>query len=724
MLKYFKSHLILFPFLVILFLTGCSTYQATKPDYLAYLDTVTAGQFDNGKMWTFDYPPIDYFKKTYNFTPTSDWFERARLSALRLPGCSASFVSEDGLVMTNHHCARGALDAVNREGENLPETGFYAATLEEERKIPNHYVDQLIHIEDVTDEVQKAFEEGKTDEERVANRDRKIREIQQRYYESFKRLNPDDSIVVSVVTFYNGGKYSAYVYKRYTDVRLVYAPETSVAYFGGDPDNFTYPRYDLDVAFFRVYKNGKPLKTNYYFPFSKTGVKEGDVVFVIGNPGRTNRLLTVAQLEFFRDVSYPYTLSMLDNLVKIYSDFIAKHPDKKLKYQTRLFSFSNSQKAYTGRLAGLRDPYLMARKRDFEKKFKNAVLNNPQLKAKYSDLWGEIAKYQVEKRKLFPELQAYNFVGPARSVYFRIANDLVEYAEQMKLPEEKRAESYKGERLKTTKARIFPQEIEPELEKAILVYQLSYMKSVFGDRNQAFNELLKGQSPETAVDNLLSATILADKEKVTALLEGNPDDILKSNDPFISFVVKTRKQAQEIRDKYNSISSKESAKLQLLGRAIFDVYGTTIPPDATFTLRIADGVVKSYEYNGTIAPPVTTFYGLYDRHYSFNSTERTDWQLPERWKNPPSTFDLSTPLNFVATNDIIGGNSGSPVVNKDLEVVGLIFDGNIESLPGDFIYVDEKNRAVAVDVRGIIEALKHIYNADRLVDELQYGRIK
>lgn len=724
MLKHFKNYLVFFSFLVTLLLTGCSTYQATKPDYLAYLDTVTAGQFDNGKMWTFDYPPIDYLKKTYNFTPTSDWFEKARLSALRLPGCSASFVSEDGLVMTNHHCARGALDAVNREGENLPETGFYAATLEEERKIPNHYVDQLIHIEDVTDEVQKAFEVGKTDEEKVANRDRKIREIQQRYYENFKKLNPDDSIVVSVVTFYNGGKYSAYVYKRYTDVRLVYAPETSVAYFGGDPDNFTYPRYDLDVAFFRVYKNGKPLKTKYYFPFSKTGVKEGDVVFVIGNPGRTNRLLTVSQLEFFRDVSYPYTLSLLNNLVRIYTDFIAKNPDKKLKYQTRLFSFSNSQKAYTGRLAGLRDPYLMARKRDFEKKFKNNVLNNPQLRAKYSDLWDKIARYQVEKRKLFPELQAYNFAGTGRSVYFRIANDLIEYAEQMKLPEEKRADAYKGERLKTTKAKIFPQEIEPELEKALLVYQLNYMKSVFGDRNQAFNELLKGQTPETAADNLISATILTDKEKVTALLEGNPDDILKSNDPFISFILKTRKQAQEIRNRYNSISSKESAKLQLLGRAIFDVYGTTIPPDATFTLRIADGVVKSYEYNGTIAPPITTFYGMYDRYYSFNATERTEWQLPNRWKNPPSSFDLSSPLNFVATNDIIGGNSGSPVVNKDLEVVGLIFDGNIESLPGDFIYVDEKNRAVAVDVRGIIEALKHIYNANRLVDELQYGRIR
>ncbi len=712
--------LLLFAFL----LTGCTTYQATKPTYLAYLDTVKAGQFDNGKMWTFDYPPIDYFKKTYNFTPSSDWFEKARLSALRLPGCSASFVSEDGLVMTNHHCARGALDAVNREGENLPETGFYARTLEEERKVPNLYADQLVLIEDVTDEVQKAFESGKTDEEKVANRDRKIREIQERYYKEYKARNPKDSMVFSVVTFYNGGKYSLYGYKRYTDVRLVYAPETMVAYFGGDPDNFTYPRYDLDVAFFRVYEDGKPLKTENYFPFSKTGVKEGDLVFVIGNPGRTSRLLTVSQLEFFRDVSYPYTLSLLDNLVRIYTDFLAKYPEKKLKYQTRLFSFSNSQKAYTGRLAGLRDPYLMARKRDFERKFKEAVLSNPTLKSKYGNIWDEIEKYQVEKAKLFNELQAYNFAGTGRSVYFRIASDLVEYAEQMKLPENQRAEAYKGERLKATKARIFPSEIEPELEKSILIYQLNYMKSVFGEKNQAFNSLLKGKSPEQAVDDLLKATILTDKEKVTALLDGDPNAILNSSDPFISFVVKTRDRAKEIRDKYNQISSKESAKLQLLGRAIFDVYGTSIPPDATFTLRIADGVVKSYEYNGTIAPPITTFYGLYDRYYSFKDTERKDWDLPERWKNPPASFDLSTPLNFVATNDIIGGNSGSPVVNMNLEVVGLIFDGNIESLPGDFIYVDEKNRAVAVHVQGIIEALRHIYNADRLVDELENGKIR
>ncbi len=723
MRKHLKNLSVLLLISSLFLLMGCSTYQATKPTYLSYLDTVKAGQFDTGKMWTFDYPPINYFEKTYNFTFTKDWFEKARLSALRLPNCSASFVSEDGLVMTNHHCARGALDAVNREGENLPETGFYAVTLEEERKVPNLYVDQLILIEDVTEEVQKAFEAGRTDEEKVANRDKKIREIQERYYKKYKETNPKDSMVFSVVTFYNGGKYSLYGYKRYTDVRLVYAPETIVAYFGGDPDNFTYPRYDLDVAFFRVYEDGKPVKTKYYFPFSKTGVKEGDPVFVIGNPGRTNRLLTVSQLEFSRDVTYPYTLSMLDNLVRIYSDFLAKHPEKKLKYQTRLFSFSNSKKAYTGRLAGLHDPYLMARKVDFEKKFKQAVLENPQLKAKYGNLWDEIAKFQVEKTKLFPEFQAYTYTGPSRSVYFRIASDLVEFAQQMKLPEEKRAENYRGEKLAVTKSRIFPAEIEPELERAVLVYQLNYMKSVFGDRNHAFNELLKGKTPEQAVDDLLNATILTDKDKVNALLDDDPEKILNSNDPFITFVVKTKARADEVRDRYRTVSTKESAKLQLLGRAIFDVYGTSIPPDATFTLRIADGVVKSYEYNGTIAPPITTFYGMYDRHYSFKNTERRDWDLPERWKNLPATFDLSTPLNFVSTNDIIGGNSGSPVVNKNLEVVGLIFDGNIESLPGDFIYVDEKNRAVSVHVKGIVEALRHIYKADRLVEELEAGKI-
>jgi len=290
--------------IVLLLLIGCSTQQSTRsyvPRYIN-LDKVQAGQFDTGKMWTFDFPPIDYFSKTYNFTPSKEWFDKARLSTLRLPNCTASFVSEDGLVMTNHHCARSALDSVNREGERLAEAGFYAATLKDERKASNIFIDQLLVMEDVTKEIQQAFESGTTDNSKVANRMAKMQELQMRYSANYKTSAPQDSMVFSIVSFYNGGRYSLYGYKRYTDVRLVYAPEDMMAFFGGDPDNFTYPRYDFDCAFFRVYDNGKPLKTANFFRFSQDGAQEGDAVFVIGNPGRTNRLKTVAQLEYLRDV--------------------------------------------------------------------------------------------------------------------------------------------------------------------------------------------------------------------------------------------------------------------------------------------------------------------------------------------------------------------------------------------------------------------------------------
>jgi len=706
----------------ILLLSGCATQQVTRPDYLAYLDTVKAGQFDTGKMWTFDYPPMDYLSKTYSFTPTKEWFEKARLSALRLPGCSASFVSEDGLVMTNHHCARGAVDRVTRKGENLADSGFYAKTLEEERKVPGLFIDQLVLIEDVTEEVQQAFETGKTEEEKVRNRDQKMREIQERYYKKFKETTKD-SMVFSVVTFYNGGKYALYGYKRYTNLRLVFAPETIIGFFGGDPDNFTYPRYDLDCAFFRVYADSiTPLKVSNFFKWSNGGAKEGDAVFVIGNPGRTSRLQTYAQLEYNRDVAYPYTLSLLDNMVRIYSDLLKKYPERKLRYQNLLFGYSNSQKAYVGRLNGLRDPYLMAKKRDFERKFKEAVLRNPALKSKYSSIWDEIEGLQGEKAKLFSEVNALNVRGMGRSAFFSTAADLVDFAHQMKLSEDKRAPRYKGAELDSLKARLSRSAIDIEPEREILAYYLKYLKSVFGERYDPVNKLLGGKAPEISALDISRSTVVADKEKIKNLLNGNPDDILKSSDPLISFILQTETRAKEVRDKYNEIQSKESAKVQLLGKALYDVYGTSIPPDATFTLRIADGVVKGYEYNGTIAPPVTTIYGMYDRYYSFG--RKDPWDLPDRWKNPPATFDLKTPLNFISTSDIIGGNSGSPVLNKDLEVVGLIFDGNIESLPGDFIFTEEKNRAVAVHSEGILEALQEIYKADRIVKELKLGKIE
>jgi hypothetical protein len=698
-------------------LAGCSTSQMMKPEVPGgvNLDTVKAGLFDTGKMWTFDYPPIDYFKKTYHFNPDNAWFEKARLSALRLPGCSASFVSEDGLVFTNHHCARGALDRVNREGERLAETGFYAPTLAEERKVPRMYADQLVLVEDVTDEVQKAMESGKTDDERIANRDKAIHEIEQRYQEKTK-LN------CTVMTFYNGAKYSLYGFKRYHDVRIVFAPELTTAFFGGDYDNFTYPRYDLDISFFRVYDDdGNPLKTSNFFKWSPAGATEGEPVFVVGNPGHTNRLLTYSEIEFLRDYQYPFISTLLDNLVRIYSDYIAAHPDQKLRFQTQLFGYSNSQKLYSGRVKGINDPILMAKKRDFERKLKEAVFKDPQLKAEYGGVWDEIAEIQKEKGKIFWEVQSSVFHGAGRSEYFGLAANLVTYAEQMKLPEDQRGPRFKGSALDSLKARFYPP-VNEELEQQVLALQLTNMKSGFEDTNPAFNKLMAGRTPSAAAAELMKSTVLSSKENVMQLLDGNPDDILHSTDPFIGFVASTAGQARELLEHYNELSAKEQSRVQLVGQALFGVYGTSIPPDATFTLRIADGVVKGYDYNGTIAPPITTFYGLYDRYYSFNKKDPYD--LADRWKNPPSTFDLSTPLNFSSTNDIIGGNSGSAVVNKDLQVVGIVFDGNIESLPNDLINDETDMRCVAVHSAGIVEALDQLYKADRIVKELKAGKIE
>lgn len=697
------------------FLAGCSGSKDLVYEKAPGYENVKAGTFDNGKMWTFDFPPIKYFETEYNFSPSAEWFENARLAALRLPGCSASFVSEDGLVMTNHHCIRNALDQVNREGENLPENGFFAQTLEEERKVPNLYIDQLVLIEDVTEQVKSAFEAGKTDEEKVQRRQDKIRELEREY-------SKKTGLICNVVTFFNGGKYSMYGYKRYNDVRLVFAPETQIAYYGGDYDNFTYPRYDLDVAFYRVYdENGKPLKSKNYFKWNKEGAKEGDLIFVIGNPGRTNRLFTIAQLNFLRDYSYPYQLDMLKGLVDIYSDYLKKHPDKKLKYQSMLFGFSNSLKAFTGYHGGLKDPYLMAKKIDFEQNFRNTINSNPTLKSKYGKIWEEIAEYQKQKSKYFYKVNAMNIrARGVKSLYFQIAADLYEFAEQMKLPDEKRAPRFKDSVLANTKQRFLPKDIDREIQLALLILQLKDMQRAFGNELKPLNTLIAGLSPDEAATKLDNSTIVFNNEEVSKLLD-NPDAIFNSQDPFIRFVIETKKYSDELTKKYQEIQQKEQAKVQLLGNAIFDVYGTSLPPDATFTLRISDGVVKGYEYNGTIAPPITTFYGMYDRYYSFKGYQ--DWDLPEKWKNPPAEFDLSTPYNFVSTADIIGGNSGSPLVNKNLEVVGLAFDGNIESLPGNFIFDDTKNRTVAVHTAGMTEALLDIYGAKRIVDELLNGKI-
>ncbi len=680
------------------------------------LDTVKAGKFDTGKMWTFDFPPVDYFKSEYNFNASEEWMNKVRMSALRFATyCSASFVSGDGLVMTNHHCARESVTEANREGEDLHKNGFIAETLADERKVPGLFVDQLVLILDVTDQIQPAMDKGKTNDEKLKLRDSKKKELEAQY-------KKETGLETSVVTFYNGGKYSLYGYKRYNDVRLVFAPETQLGFFGGDPDNFTYPRYALDCSFFRVYdEDGKPLKTENYFKWSPNGAVAGEPVFVVGNPGTTTRLRTVSQLEYQRDIQGPATVQMLTGLVKIYSEIIKENPEREAELQDRLFGFANSEKAYKGILEGLRDPVMMQKKRDFENNFKSAVMAKPELASKYGHLWDEVAKTRAEVRKVAAENNAYNMSPIASSQYLTISRKLLELARQLNLPDSSRDAKYKADMLEQTKAVIFPEQFDEKLQYKTLILNIEMISAFLGENNPVVKNLTGGKKGREAADYALANSSCVSKDKVKKLADAGADAILSSNDPLLQYVKIASERGKEYSVMLKEITNKENDNVQLLGRALFEVYGTSIPPDATFTLRISDGIVQGYDYNGTVAPEFTTFYGLYDRWASFG--KKFPWNLPDRWINRPADFDLETPMVFVSTNDIIGGNSGSPVINKNAEVVGLAFDGNIESLPGQFIFTTEYNRTVSVHSEGMIEAIQDLYKFKRLSKELDSGKL-
>ena len=680
------------------------------------LDTVKAGKFDTGKMWTFEYPPLKYFKSAYNFQPDEAWFQHVRMSALRFANyCSASFVSADGLVMTNHHCARQSLTEVAKEGEDLHESGFIAPTLQDERPVPGLYVDQMVLFKDVTDEIIDAINQGKTNEERAKIENDKIAEIEDREAK-------ETGLKVSITPLYNGGKYSLYGYKRYTDVRLVFAVEDQMGFFGGDPDNFTYPRYNLDCSFFRVYdENGKPLKTDNYFKWSEKGAAVGEPVFVVGNPGNTDRLNTVAQLEYARDIQYPRTISLLTTLSNMYKDMLKKDPSRKAELEDRIFGFDNSIKAITGILEGLRDPVLMQKKRDFEKNFKAAVDADPKLKEKYGDLWNKIAGI----RKQLAEISNKNFALSMNRFttpqYFFIADQIIDIANDLKKPENERNELYVGDELNKTLESLIPENFDYDMNNTLLAQKVDALVEAFGSNDPLIQKFTGGKKGQEAVKYILDHSKITKLDDIKALLAKGPDEVLNSDDPFIYFVLNTKDKADEYAAKVKELTEVESSYSQELGVALFDVYGTSIPPDATFTLRIADGVVEGYPYNGTYAQPFTTFYGLYDRYYGQGKV--FPWNLPDRWATPPAGLDLSTPFNFVSTNDIIGGNSGSPVINEKAEIVGLAFDGNIESLPGNFIFTTEQNRTVSVHSLGMWQAIDKVYKLKRLSDELKNGKI-
>lgn len=696
-------------------IAGCSsTHRVTRSSSSwLKLDTVKAGKYDTGTMWTFEYPPLDYFQKEYNFHPNEDWLNNVRMSALRFANyCSASFVSADGLVMTNHHCGRESVEQVTRPGEDLYNNGFSAATLEDERPVPGLYVDQLVLIKDVTSEIQSAGNLGKTPEEKVANEQSAIKNLEM-------KEGKNTGLKIQVVTLFNGGKYSLYGYKRYTDVRLVFSPEASLGFFGGDYDNFTYPRYDLDCNFFRVYDNGKPLKTEHYFHWSQSGAAPGEPIFVVGNPGHTDRLKTIAQLEYAMDTQYPRNLDLMTQMVDVYSNAIAQHPEKAAVLQNTLFGFSNSQKAYSGMLAGLRDPVLMQRKIDFERKFRDSVMSRPALEEQYGGLWDKIKNEQAQLKLYSNEFFAFSISSRTSSRYFIIATDLITLAKQLQLPENQRDEAYTSAKIDSTVASLIPAKFDPELQNEVLKAQVDRFYKYIGAENEVIATITGGKRGQDAVNFMLSNSVITSIDKIKELVKKGPDAILNSSDPFIYFIIHSEARKAELQNKINEITSQDATYSEELGKALFEVYGTSIPPDATFTLRISDGVVKGYPYNGTMAPPYTTFYGLYDRYYSFD--KKYPFDLPKEWQNPPADFKMETPMNFVATADIIGGNSGSPIINEKAEIVGLAFDGNIESLPGNFIFTTETNRTVGVHSAGMMEAIKSMYKATRLSEELRTG---
>jgi len=702
---------------VIILFTGCSTSQQTTS--IAYngidLDTVKAQRFDTGKMWTFDFPPLDYFEQTYNFRPSQQWLDDVRMSAIKFGNwCSSSFVSEDGLIMTNNHCSDFLIPQVQKEGEDIRKNGFIANTLEEERRVPNLSVSQLVSIEDVTKDIYDAFASGKTEEEIVKNKKDKIDEIK-------KNAADKTGLIYDVVTLYNGGKYSLYGYKKYTDIRLVLMPESQAGFFGGDYDNYTYPRYNLDCTFWRAYdEDGKPLKVKNYFKWSKNGAQPNEPIFVIGNPGNTNKLKTVAQLEYMRDYSYRINAFVVDGLQNILEEMIAEHPDKNYDYIDQLKGAANSNKRFTGVLRGLRNNYFMARKNDFERQFKSKVLADHKLKEKYSSMWDNIASTRNELRAIADELAGLNRSGRITSKHFTVADNLVKLAEQLKLPEEQRDEKYKGEALEQTIASIFPENFDADFEFKKLGFHSKFLALTLGASHSLYKKLYGSRVGNSAAEFALSNSEIKTKDGALALVQKGADAIYNSNDPFIYFLINSADRYDELQVLSKEITATEQVFEDQLGQALFEIYGTTIPPDGSFTLRIGDGVLQSYNYNGTIAPEITTFYGMYDRHHSFY--KQYPFNLHERWINPSAEFDVSTTFNFISTHDIVGGSSGSAVINKNKEVVGLAFDGNIESNSGYFIYDTVENRMISVASQGMLEAIQDIYKATRVSEELINGK--
>jgi hypothetical protein len=669
----------------------------------------TAVWADEG-MWTFDNPPTKLLQERYGFTPSPQWLDHVRLSSVRFnDGGSGSFISPNGLVMTNHHVAIGQLQKMSTADKDYVALGFYAATPDAEIKCPDLELNVLESMEDVTQRVRRAVQTGSSDLEALKARQAEIAKIE-------KESLDQTGLRSNVVSLYHDGEFWLYRYKKYTDVRLVMAPERQAAYFGGDSDNFTYPRYDLDMAFFRVYENDKPAATPNYLKWNAKGAADGELVFVSGNPGSTDRLYTYAQLELQRDVQYPMILKMINQRIQTLREYAKQGQEQQRRALVQIFGLENAKKALTGEYEGLLNPNVMKQKQEQEDQFRAKVAANPEWRDKYASAWDTIAQVTQKQREVAKQQFYRRLLG---SRLASIANTIVFYVTETKKPDGERLQGFHDSDLDALRFRLFsPAPIYADLEQAVLTGSLQLSLAELGPDDAFVKTVLDGRTPEQAAKQLIDGTKLADVAVRKALVEGGEEAVNKSDDPLIVLVRKLEPMIRETDqwDKKN-IESVLSPATEKIAQARFAVYGKTMYPDATFTLRLAFGPVKGYPMNGTQAPYKTTLYGLYDRSESFD--RKGEFWLPERFWQRQAQLTLATPVDFVCTADIIGGNSGSPVINTNAELVGLIFDGNIESLVGRFVYDDTTNRAVAVHSAYIMEALRKLYDAGKLADEIQ-----
>jgi hypothetical protein len=664
-------------------------------------------------MWTLDNMPLKQLKEKYDFVPSPAWLEHIRLASVRIgDGGSGSFVSPDGLVLTNHHVALGQLQKVSSAQKNYVADGFYAPTLANEIPCPDVELNVLISMENVTAKVLAAVKKGMDPVKALEAKKAAIAEIERLSLKK-TRLRSD------VVSLYQGGEYWLYRYKKYTDVKLVFAPEQQAAFYGGDPDNFTYPRYDIDMALFRAYENGKPAKVAHYLKWSAQGAADGELVFISGNPGSTNRLMTLAQLQFQREYTYPQRLKLMERMLAVAKKYAAKGPEEARQAAGMIFGIENGLKVSSGEYEGLKSAGILEKKAAQETEFRKLIDTNPQWKADYAGAWEQIAT-AIEKQKT--RMKEFSFRRVPGLRLGGIALQIVQMVAELQKPDGKRLDGYHTSELESRRFRLFsPAPIYPGFEEALIVDNLKQMTEELGAEDPFVKACLDGKTPEEAAKALLAGTKLADPALRKQLVDGGPTAVARCTDSFIVLARKLDPIVREMRkwqeDNIESITRPAGEKI---GQARFAAYGKNAYPDATFTLRLSYGAVKGYPMNGTLAPYKTTFYGLYDRAASFDN--KYPFQLPPRVAAARDKLDLSTPLDFVCTGDIIGGNSGSPVINTAGELVGLVFDGNVESFMGRFFYDDTANRTVSVHSAAIIEAMKKIYGAEKLAQEILGGK--